>query len=148
MVENAPLTPVNAASTVSVDTILDTHDNFHQTISAILLLYFFHLTHNEPTDSICHINNANMQFSYAAIIAILSYVAIATPVVRNVPDSCDTQYDQCVTAPDANISTCVSRQATCESNCQAGYDSCRTANDANLSTCVATFDACAGHLPN
>ncbi|KAH9908376.1 hypothetical protein F4778DRAFT_776677 [Xylariomycetidae sp. FL2044] len=86
-----------------------------------------------------------MQFSSAALIAILSYTAVAVPVneARNTPDSCQTQWEQCVTLPDANRSTCGARQTTCNTNCQIAFDSC---DAAGLTGCADILTQCTGEL--
>ncbi|KAI1341014.1 hypothetical protein F5Y15DRAFT_414742 [Xylariaceae sp. FL0016] len=90
-----------------------------------------------------------MQFTNAIAAAILAYTAVAAPAngVRNVSESCQKQYNECRSAPDANLSTCVSMLDTCDANCEAAYDSCRGGNDANQATCSANLATCSGKLP-
>ncbi|KAM0233954.1 hypothetical protein ACHAPO_006828 [Fusarium lateritium] len=93
-------------------------------------------------------------------------------------DKCNSDYDKCRTAPNANMSTCAAQYSQClgynpfdggslvtptacsnapgptQSNanecvdeCNSDYDKCRTAPDANMSTCAAQYSQCLGYNP-
>ena len=68
---------------------------------------------------------------------ILFALALATGALAT--SNCQTKYNSCRTAPDANMSSCVSDHASC---CSTAYDECRGAPDANMAQCASDNAAC------
>ncbi|OJJ82269.1 uncharacterized protein ASPGLDRAFT_585622 [Aspergillus glaucus CBS 516.65] len=73
---------------------------------------------------------------------ILFALALATGALAT--SNCQTKYNACRTAPDANMASCAAEHASCtgslqrrDDTCQTKYNSCRTAPDANMSSCVS-----------
>ncbi|KAJ5777185.1 hypothetical protein N7520_000431 [Penicillium odoratum] len=68
-------------------------------------------------------------------------LALATGALAKTNAECQTQYNTCRIAADANMSTCVSDHLSC---CATAYDDCRTAPEANMAQCAADNAACKG----